>query len=125
MDDIDYKREKDQIIFNNMVKSVEDVNLELVDLKETYQKQSDKFIASISSLSHTMNDRLQELWDQCKKFDGITDKHQEELIKLAGGGDELRRRITAAEKAIRDLEKETIRLEYVKTERDLFFETKK
>ena len=58
-----------------MVGTTDDVIAELSELKATYAVQSDKFIKTISDLNDVLNERVKELWEQCKKFDEITEDH--------------------------------------------------
>ena len=72
-----------------------------------------------------MNNRFQEVWDQCKKFDKITTIHEATLDEHQTMIRELQHDMSEAKKKLYLHGEELTRLEYIKTDRDEFFRAKK
>ena len=98
---------------------------ELSELKETYKRQSDNFVEEVNNCNKTIIEHAERLTDYCQRLENVQVTHKGRLDSHDSQLQELYTRMKTAEDAILALEKETVRLEAVKTDRSLFFKTKK
>ena len=93
---------------------------EVSKLKETYKYQCDRFIEELQVLNKKLNDDVHNLTQHCQKLDTVTDDHNQRLLRDDSRIDECLGRINLAEKHIMELQKETSRLDFEKTNQSLF-----
>lgn len=125
MDEIDERSEIQTKVFKNLQSHTDDVMQELSKLKETYQRQCDLFVEEVNNCNRSIMEHAERLTSYCQTLEnvqiqhkGTLDVHQSQLNELYG-------RMKTAEGSILKLEKETCRLEGDKTDKTLFFKTKK
>ena len=125
MDEITEQNDIQVKVFKNLQSHTEDVMKELSGLKETYQKQCDLFVSEVDNCNKLIIEHAERLTEYCQKLEGVQDQHKGNLDLHTSQIQELYSRMKTAEDAILALEKETRRLEADKTDRTLFYKTKK
>ena len=98
---------------------------ELSKLKETYQRQCDLFVEEVNNCNRSIMDHAERLTSYCQTLENVQIQHKGNLDVHQSQLDELYGRMKSAEGAILKLEKETVRLEADKTDKVLFYKTKK
>lgn len=71
-------------------------------------------------LNKQLNEDVEHLTQRCQKLDNITDDHNQRLLRDDCRIEECLARINLLENSVIDLQKETSRLEYEKTNLKLF-----
>lgn len=125
MEVIDQNFEIQTKVFKNLQSHTDDVMAELSKLKETYQKQCDLFVSEVDNCNKLIMDHTERLTDYCQRLEKTTIDHKGIMDNHTSQIQELYSRMKSAEQHIMDLEKETTRLEADKTDKVLFYKTKK
>jgi len=125
MEEIEQRSEIQTNVFKNLQLHTEDVMKELSELKVTYKRQSDLFVSEVDNCNKLIIDHAERLTDYCQRLEKTTIVQKGRLDTNDSQIFELYSRMKAAEQGILDQEKETTRLEAVKTDKSLFYKTKK
>ena len=65
MDEIDQRNEIQTTVFKNLQQHTDDVMRELSELKETYKRQSDAFVAEVDNCNKLIIEHAERLTDYC------------------------------------------------------------
>ena len=125
MEEIDSRNEIQTKVFKNLQEHTDEVMKELSDLKQTYQKQCDLFVSEVDNCNKLIITHSERLTEYCQRLEKVQVTHKGELDLHTSQVTELYSRTKKSEDSIMDLEKEAIRLEADKTDKTLFFKTKK
>ena len=125
MEEIDERNEIQTKVFKNLQSHTDDVMRELSQLKETYQRQCDLFVEEVNNCNRSIMEHTERLTAYCQTLESVQIQHKGTLDVHQSQLDEIYGRMKTAEGSILKLEKETRRLEADKTDRTLFFKTKK
>ena len=125
MDEITEQNDIQVKVFKNLQSHTEDVMTELSQLKETYQKQCDLFVYEVDNCNKLIIEHAERLTEYCQRLENVQGQHKGNLDLHTSQIVELYSRMKTSEDAILGLQKETRRLEADKTDRTLFYKTKK
>lgn len=122
---LDEKQQQVKTEVGHLHKQNEDAHVELVELKEQYRLQSERFISEIRKLNHHMNMQVDSLEKHDSRLDQITEKHDKWLEMNDEKIHALQNRMHAAETNIIELVKETELLKAVKLDVTVFERVKR
>ena len=97
MDEIDQRNEIQTTVFKNLQQHTDDVMRELSELKETYKRQSDAFVAEVDNCNKLIIEHAERLTDYCQRLENVQINHKGRLDSVDSQLVELYSRMKQAE----------------------------